>query len=166
MSSRPLSSESFSAESFPIVPAAVLLAMSITGFFFRSLTGKDLQVFTAVLKLVVRLMVRSFALVGVPTLQDFFHLPNKLLLIRHIQDIPGCKYLVRQTAQRIFDCYAVLVGAKDDADRRIIFRVIDFCCVVVQIHIDLTGGFGRELGGFQLDQHIGVQNLVVEHHST
>ena len=84
MSSRPLSSESFSAESFPIVPAAVLLAMSITGFFFRSLTGKDLQVFTAVLKLVVRLMVRSFALVGVPTLQDFVHLTNKLFPVRHI----------------------------------------------------------------------------------
>ena len=35
----------------------------------------------------------------------------------------------------------------------------------LQIHIDLSGGFGRELGDFQLDQHIGVQNLVVEHHS-
>ena len=95
MSSRSLSSESFSAETLPIVPAAVLLAMSIAGFFFRSLTGKDLQVFTTVLKLVVRLMVRSFALVGVPSLQDFFHLPNKLLLIRHIQDVPGCKNLIR-----------------------------------------------------------------------
>ena len=68
MSSRSLSSESFSAESLPIVPA-VLLAMSIAGFFSE-----------------------------------------------------------------------------------------------LQIHIDLTGGFGRELSGFQLDQHIGVQNLVVKHH--
>jgi len=33
-----------------------------------------------------------------------------------------------------------------------------------RIHIDLPGSFGREFGGFQLDQHIGVQNLVVEHH--
>ena len=69
MSSRSLSSEFFSAESLPIVPAAVLLAMSIAGFFSE-----------------------------------------------------------------------------------------------LQIHIDLTGGFGRELSGFQLDQHIGVQNLVVKHH--
>ena len=104
----------------------------------------------------VRLVVNLFVLVRVPTLQDFFHLSNKLLLVRHIQDIPGCKNLVRQTAQRIFSSYTVLVGAEDDADRRIIFWVVDLCGVVVQIHIDLSGGFGRKLGGFQLDQHIGV----------
>ena len=107
-------------------------------------------------KLVVRLVVNLFVFVRVPTLQDFFHLSNKLLLVRHIQDIPGCKNLIRQTTQRILGCYAVLVSAEDDADRRMIFRVVDLCGVVVQLHIDLSGGFGRELGGFQLDQHIGV----------
>ena len=35
-------------------------------------------------KSVVRLVVNSFAPVRVPTLQDFFHLTNKLLLVRHI----------------------------------------------------------------------------------
>ena len=35
-------------------------------------------------KSVVRLVVNLFVLVRVPTLQDFFHLPNKLLLVRHI----------------------------------------------------------------------------------
>ena len=35
-------------------------------------------------KSVVRLVVNLFVFVRVPTLQDFFHLPNKLLLVRHI----------------------------------------------------------------------------------
>lgn len=55
-------------------------------------------------KSVVRLVVNLFVFVRVPTLQDFFHLSNKLLLVRHIQDIPGCKNLIRQTAQRILGC--------------------------------------------------------------
>ena len=75
-------------------------------------------------KSVVRLVVNLFVFVRVPTLQDFFHLSNKLLLVRHIQDVPGCKNLIRQTAQRILGCHAVLVSAEDDADRRIIFRVV------------------------------------------
>ena len=37
-------------------------------------------------------------------------------------------------------------------------------CIIVQIHIDLSGGFRCQLGGFQLNQYISPENLVVEHH--
>ena len=72
--------------------------------------------------------------------------------------------MIRQAAQRILSRYTVLIGAEDDADGRIVFRVVDLRSIIIQIHIDLPGSFWREFGGFQLDQHIGVQNLVVEHH--
>ena len=36
---------------------------------------------------ILRLVVNLFVFVRVPTLQDFFHLSNKLLLVRHIQDL-------------------------------------------------------------------------------
>lgn len=84
--------------------------------------------------------------------------------IRHVQDIPRSKNFIRQAAQRILSRYTVLIGAEDDADGRIVFRVVDLRSIIIRIHIDLPGSFGREFGGFQLDQHIGVQNLVVEHH--
>ena len=41
--------------------------------------------------------------------------------------------MIRQAAQRILSRYTVLIGAEDDADGRIVFRVVDLRSIIIQI---------------------------------
>ena len=96
--------------------------------------------------------------------QDSLHLSNQLFLVWHIENIAGCKNIVGQTAQGIFCRDTVFVGTEDNADRRVIVRIVDFRRVIIQVHIELTGGFWRKFFRFQFNQHISAENFIVKHH--
>ena len=66
-----------------------------------------------------------------PVFQDSFHLGDQLLLVRHIENIAGCKNVVGKTAQRIFRRHTIFLGAENDADRRVVIGVVDFGGIVV-----------------------------------
>lgn len=99
-----------------------------------------------------------------PLIQDSLYLGHQLLFVGHVQDIPGGKDVVFQPAQSVLRRDTIFVCTKDDANRRVIVGVVDLGSVVVQVHIDLPCRFWSQLGGFQLDEHTGPENLVEKHH--
>ena len=99
-----------------------------------------------------------------PLFNDRFHLSNQLFLIGHIQHILGSENLIGQTAESILHIEVALVGTENNADGRIVILVVDLVGIIVQVHIKLPNRLRHELCGFQLDQHIGTQDFVVEHH--
>ena len=73
-----------------------------------------------------------------PLIQDILHLGNQLILIGHIEYIPGSEDIVGQTTQSILGSNTVLVVAQNDTNGRIVIGIIDLVGIVVQIHIDLA----------------------------
>ena len=57
-----------------------------------------------------------------PLLQDILHLGNQLILIGHIEYIPGSEDIVGQTTQSILGSNTVLVAAQNDTNGRLVLR--------------------------------------------
>ena len=58
----------------------------------------------------------------------------------------------------------MLVGARDNADGRVVVLVVHLGRVVVQLLAGLPHGQRRELAGFVLYQNVGEQWLAAEEH--
>ena len=72
--------------------------------------------------------------------------------------------MIGKSAKGIFGRQAVLVGAEDDADGRVVPLVVNLSGIVVQVHVQLPCCLRGEFGSLQFYQHIGFQYLVVEDH--
>ena len=99
-----------------------------------------------------------------PTVENSLHLRDELLLFGHIEDVARGKNVVGEPSQRVLRRYGVLIGTEDDADGRVIVRVVYFGGIIVEIEIDLPGSFGRQFGRLEFDEDVGAQYLIVEHH--
>ena len=91
-----------------------------------------------------------------PLFYYIFNLSNQLLFVRHIQHISGRKDIIGQTTQGILYRNAVLFHTEDNADGRIVVRIVHFACIIVQIYIDLPRCFRSKLCSFQFNIYLNA----------
>lgn len=91
-----------------------------------------------------------------PLFYYILNLRNQLLFVRHIQHIPGRKDVIGQTTKSVLGRNAVFFRTEDNADRRIVVRIVHFACRIAQIHIDLPRCFQSKLCVFWFNIYLNA----------